>query len=77
LLEGQRNFQRVGASEPRLVQNCRAPTPADKRDPRWRPIDLASDNIEAPPSGVELGTAYPDDDTALYYWREGYWRGRA
>jgi hypothetical protein len=77
LIDAQQNFQRVGASEPGFAQNCRAPTAGDKRDPGWRPVDLATDNIEAPPSGVDMGKTYPADATALYYWRNTYWRRRA
>ncbi len=72
LMDAQRNFQRLGASEPRFVQNCRPPTPADRRDPSWRPLDVSIDNILSPPPGTQT-QAYPDT-TRFYYWRENYWR---
>jgi hypothetical protein len=77
LIDAQQSFQRVGASKPGFAQNCRTPTAGDKRDLGWRPVDLATDNIEAPPSGVDMGKTHPADATALYYWRNTYWRRRA
>jgi hypothetical protein len=74
LIEAQRNFQNLGASVIRLLPNVRKPTPGDKHDPEWRPIDEATDNVEKGVSGVEYGLTYPQDGTSLYYWRHDYWR---
>src|SRR5260370_4890469 len=46
LIEGQRNFDKLGASEPRLILHVRRPRPVDKHDPEWRPINEQTDNIE-------------------------------
>lgn len=74
-MDAQQSFQRVGASEPKFVQNCRPAAPADKRDPAWRLLDVTSDNIEVPPTGKDM-QPYPEDETKLYYWRDTYWRRR-
>jgi hypothetical protein len=69
LIEAQRNFATSGSSDPRLAAFARPPTPQDSRDPDWRPLDPRQDDIERPVRGVDYGTTYPADRTALYYWR--------
>jgi hypothetical protein len=76
LVEAQQAFVRVGASELRFVQNCRAPAPGDERDPTWRPLDAAVDEIVDLPRSVDKRSAHPSDTTAFYYWRDNYWRRR-
>lgn len=71
LIEAQKNFAAYGAAEPRLRAQARAPTPADRREPGWRPIDPKIDVFENPHSGS--ATRWPDDTTTLYYWRPNYW----
>jgi hypothetical protein len=39
------------------------------RDPRWRPLDLALDQIERPEPGINQGQTYLADSTSNYYWR--------
>lgn len=39
------------------------------RDPEWRPIDLAIDDLEQPLEGVDYGMTYAGDRTVYYYWR--------
>jgi hypothetical protein len=73
LIEGQRNFAAIGASEARMREHCRPPSTTDARDASWRPVDLQTDNIEALAPEV-VDHVRPADGTALYYWRETYWR---
>src|SRR5262249_13854102 len=77
LVEGQRNYLAIGACEERVKPYVRPPRPYEQRDPEWRVIDPAIDNIEEPISGLDYGTTYPEDDEALYYWRSSYWRRTA
>ena len=74
LAEGQRNFDKFGASERRLIPHVRRPGPGDERDAEWRTINDKTDNIEKPLRGADYGQTYPDDSTLLYYWRQTYWR---
>jgi cysteine-rich CPCC protein len=74
LIEGQHNFDKLGASELRLIPHVRMPRPVDERDPEWRPINERTDNIEMSVHGVDYGQTYPEDSTTLYYWRHTYWR---
>ncbi len=75
LVEGQRNFKRIGAAERRHVHAVRPPTDEDDRDAEWRELDPAWDNPETPCRGVEYADSYPESDyTVLYYWRSTYWR---
>jgi hypothetical protein len=69
LLEAQRNFARLGASEERFVGDVRSPTPAELLDAGWRPID-EHDRFEAP----DESAPWPSDRTRLYYWRPTFWR---
>src|SRR5262245_13967431 len=74
LVEGQRNFISIGASEERLRAFVRSLSAADRRDARWRPVEAASGDIEVSVPGKEYGQTYPQDPQALYYWRDTYWR---
>ncbi len=79
LIEAQKNYQAFGAMEMRFISNVRPPKADEPRELGWRMVDPEFDNIEdhsasgfdaQPPSRVP----YPDDSTALYYWRPTYWR---
>ncbi len=74
LIDGQRNFAKLGASEVRMVSHVRRPRPVDERDPEWRLINEQTDNIETLVRGIDYGQTYPHDSTTLYYWRQTYWR---
>jgi hypothetical protein len=69
LQEAQEAFSRIGAIEERFLVHVRAPTADDQREPTWRPLDLARDEIEIPQKNIEYGQTYPSDATTLYYWR--------
>ena len=71
LIDAQTNFARFGSSEERRLPWGRVPTPSDRREIGWRPIDLALDDFE--PDGTSEGT-HPSDSTALYWWRPTFWR---
>jgi len=73
LIEGQRNFAADGASENGLRRFVHPPRPDDRRDPLWRSVDEAVDNLWDPPPDCSWNT-YPEDGTTLYYWRPTYWR---
>ncbi len=72
LIEAQRNFANFGACEQRLIRYVRQPTSSDRRDPGWRPIDLAVDDFEE--SGETSTASHPTDSTTLYWWRPTFWR---
>ena len=55
LIDAQKNYTALGASEERLTQHVRRPTTADQRDPLWRPLDPNKDNIEIPIPGKDYG----------------------
>lgn len=74
LIMAQENFLRTGSSDPARPPLGRGPAASDARDPEWRPIDEAADDIEQSLPGVEYGSTYPDDPTKLYYWRPSFWR---
>ena len=69
LVEAQRNVMRFGVSDERRLARMHAPSPADHRDPDWRPVDLTRDRPETPIPGIDYGQTYPADRTTLYYWR--------
>ena len=74
LLEGQHNFQRIGACDESAVRHVRRANDDEPLDPSWRPIDPAHDRFE--PNGRQLAP-WPDDRTVLYWWRyrdAGFWR---
>ncbi len=71
LRESQVNFARFGAMEERFVAMVQEAGPEDRLDPRWRPIDDATDLFEPPGSNAR---PWPADRTALYWWRPSFWR---
>jgi hypothetical protein len=61
-----------GAAEERFTKFVRLAGVEDLRDVHWRPIDVNSDFIDT--SYEDLSPkGWPEDMTALYYWREDYW----
>jgi hypothetical protein len=75
LEDAQRNFAVFGCSSQRNRQRSRPPLRTETRDPQWRPLDPARDNIEYPERGVKYADSYPTGNTTvLYYWRETFWR---
>ena len=74
LIDAQRNYAALGASESRFAGNVRSPGQFDRRDPGWRPLDAIVDQIEGGETGVDYGDTYPEDATSLYYWRPTFWR---
>jgi hypothetical protein len=72
LLEAQRNFARLGASEQRFAGDVRPPTATERLDEGWRPIQ-ENDRFEEP----EDSAPWPEDRTRLYYWRPTFWRARS
>jgi hypothetical protein len=69
LVQAQKNFFEFEAVEMRFRKNVRAPLASDRRSHDWVPIDPARHIIEHPIAGVDSGSSYPNDSTALYYWR--------
>jgi hypothetical protein len=74
LIQAQKNYRALGASERRCRRFVRAPRPDERREVGWRPVDPTRDNIEEPIPDHDYGTTYPPAVTVLYYWRETYWR---
>ena len=75
LYDAQRNYRAFGAAERTNRGLTRRPVEGEEREPGWRPLDLALDNVEEPQRGVKYGDSYPESDTTvLYYWRNTYWR---
>ncbi len=74
LIEAQANFAANGAKATHHLQHVRPASPDDSRDPSWRRLDPAIDDIERPIIGIDHGLTYPPDRTQLYYWRPNYWR---
>jgi hypothetical protein len=73
--EAQHNYAGCGAAERRHAGVAREPIEGETREPGWRPLDPARDNIEEPQRGINYADSYPlADTTVLYYWRETYWR---
>jgi len=69
LREGQQNRAKFGAIEERFAGDVRPAGADEPLDPSWRPID-DSDPFEGPDDSAP----WPEDRTALYYWRPTYWR---
>jgi hypothetical protein len=75
LEDAQANYERFGVAELKNRGTTREPLEQEPREPSWRPVDAARDNIEEPARGVRYGDSYPlEDTTVLYYWRPSYWR---
>jgi hypothetical protein len=74
LLDAQRGYAEMGAMEFRFTGIVRMPHVSEPLDDGWRPIDLAVDDFE--PVGVR-DAPWPDDMTALYWWRPTFWRRRS
>lgn len=72
LRQAQQNRASCGAIEERFVGDVRPATPEEPLDPTWRPI-AATDRFEEP----DESAPWPDDPTALYYWRTTFWRNPA
>lgn len=73
--EAQRNYLEFGVAQRSRLFEARSPVTGDERDPQWRPLDAAQDNVEEPMRGIAYADSYPvDDTTVLYYWRPTYWR---
>lgn len=61
LIDAQKNYQKIGASEERFIGNVRRPTAIDQRDPSWHPFDLIHDK--------KYEGKFQADMSVLYYWR--------
>lgn len=66
LVRAQHTFASLGACDQRFLEHVRPPAHDEPLDPNWRPIDPQHDHFE--PEGIQLA-AWPDDRTALYWWR--------
>jgi hypothetical protein len=74
LLEAQRSFLEIGACEASALGHVRTVSPADRRDPTWRPIDPVLDSFAG--WGSPARDRAPVHDDRLYYWRPTSWRRR-
>lgn len=73
LIEAQRTYAELGATESRFTRLVRVAGAAGPLDDGWRPIDLAVDDFEP---RDDRGAPWPADGTALYWWRPTFWRRR-
>jgi hypothetical protein len=71
LIEAQRNFRTIGASEERVAHLTRDPVDGETVDPGFRPVDPDVDDLESPDGEP---APWPASRTALYWWRSTYWR---
>ena len=71
LIDAQRNYVELGAVEERFTRAVRTALVDEAVDGGWRVIDTAIDSFE--PAGIQHAP-WPDDRTALYWWRPIYWR---
>jgi hypothetical protein len=69
LVEAQANYAALGASEKRVVPHVRAASGSEVVEEGWRPVDPENDRFEHEPE-----SDWPEDLTALYWWRATYWR---
>ena len=74
LVDSQKNYQRLGAREARLVTKVRAPLEPEGREELWRPVNLKLDNFE---ETLVVSSPWPTDRTVLYWWSGRYWRLKA
>jgi hypothetical protein len=70
-MDAQRNYAESGASKPRSVEHARTPLASEQLDEGFRYIDTELDNFEAID---DKAAEWPDDKTALYWWRPSFWR---
>jgi Cysteine-rich CPCC len=76
LIEAQTNFAAEDDGDPGSGV-ARAAAAGIVRDPGWRRIDEAKDNVEDQVPGVNYGMTYPPDKTRLYYWQPTFWRAHS
>ena len=78
LLSAQKNFEKFGACQEEHQSKVRPPGSGDLRDPAWRIINPYLDSMDEFIPWVGREANYPEGEmTALYYWRETYWRKRS
>lgn len=68
LVDAQKNYANFGSKNDDT--HTHEPAINDEKDESWRPLDLSTDNIEKPKSGVNYSDSYPTDLTDLYYWKK-------
>ncbi|MEU9267611.1 CPCC family cysteine-rich protein [Streptomyces sp. NPDC048251] len=71
LVDAQRAYLAVQASEERFMSKVREPEIDEPTDEGFRPINLAIDHFEE----VSVQDApWPEDRSVLYWWRHTFWR---
>ncbi|AXL88363.1 hypothetical protein C4J65_08465 [Streptomyces sp. CB09001] len=71
LVDSQRAYMTVRASEERFTNKVREPAVDEPVDEGFRPIDLAVDRFEEVAVQDE---PWPEDRSVLYWWRPTFWR---
>jgi hypothetical protein len=69
LADAQKNFAKFGAIEESHSGDVRPPLAEETLDAGFRPV-ADTDSFEAP----NPEAPWPEDPTALYYWRPTFWR---
>ncbi|WP_432109499.1 CPCC family cysteine-rich protein [Streptomyces sp. AA1529] len=70
LIVAQQNYWRFGAMEERFRKKVQQPKDDQPLDPGRRPIDPTRDSFEEAGSSAP----WPEDLTALYWWRPTFWQ---
>jgi hypothetical protein len=66
LVQAQQEFLSTGLFEPKPGVH--------ERDSGWRPFDADRDNLELASVEGDWTKPWPEDPTALYWWRQTYWQ---
>lgn len=70
LLEGQKNYEKFGAVEERLIRYVRKPTNMDIKDKTWRKINEKKDIIDTLEPSGDYKLTQPEDFIKPYYWKK-------
>jgi hypothetical protein len=71
LLDAQRTYAEIGATESQFLRFVGRAAKDEPVDVGWRTIDLAIDRFEP---RDDQRAPWPDDRTTLYWWRPTFWR---
>lgn len=72
LLDAQRHYLENAGDSPNQTPLVHWPGEGDRRDPHWRPIDLARDSFPDW-KATDRPRAPHEPPEALYYWHPSYW----
>jgi hypothetical protein len=76
LIEGQQNYERIGACEERIKSHVRSAHESEVRDTQWRPLDADLDRYlrwNSNEDGQLWQSVNGYKSFYLYYWSQDYW----